>query len=119
VSVELIFLGSPSDDERFWLDVGEPDENGCWPWQGRTNEHGYGVFSVNGRDVGAHRYAFGLGHRGIPKGKHIHHRCCCEPCVNWDHLEALTPSEHSHEIQFGDHALGRLAKGQRGQESRP
>ena len=30
----------------------------CWIWQGRTNEHGYGMMRWEGRSEGTHRLSY-------------------------------------------------------------
>lgn len=42
--------------DRFWEKVDQSGE--CWLWTGGTSTNGYGRFSVNGRMVNAHRWAY-------------------------------------------------------------
>ncbi len=44
-------------EDLFWSKVTRPIGEGCWLWTGPTNGKGYGRFSVNGKQVGAHRFA--------------------------------------------------------------
>ena len=69
----------------------------CILFQGSVGGEGYGVAWINGRAVGAHRLAWLLAGRTIPrdKGVHLHHICGNKLCINADHLELLTPSDHS------------------------
>lgn len=68
---------------EFWRQVSMPNENGCRLWTGYT-EKGYGLFSWDGRMVGAHELAltFTTGERRLPELDTCH-RCnvplCCEP----------------------------------------
>lgn len=78
-------------DVRFYRHVGEPTELGCHPWTGGVYATGYPQFE--GRV--AHRFAYQIVHGSIPDGHHIHHRCRNRLCVNPEHLEALTPTQHN------------------------
>jgi hypothetical protein len=68
---------------RFWrlVRVAGPDD--CWPWLGRTDGNGDGVY--DGRT--AHRYAYELAGRLLPSGASLEHRCGNRWCVNPHHLE--------------------------------
>lgn len=59
----------------------------CIEWQGTTNDRGYGIRSVNGRQVRAHRAAVAEtdGWDAI-EGKVVMHLCDNPPCVRRDHL---------------------------------
>jgi hypothetical protein len=68
-----------ADIARFWVYV---DKGGpCWLWCGPTNrarpnrESGYGVFSIRGRHVYAHQFAFLLAGGVIPSGGFVCHDC--------------------------------------------
>lgn len=73
--------------------------DGCWVWGGARNNKGYGVVT-NGRggSMLAHRKAYEAIRGEIPAGFEIDHLCENEPCVNPDHLEAVTPEEHRRRI---------------------
>lgn len=75
--------------DRFWL--GTDVEGKCLEWTGRLDSDGYG--RLGGRLV--HRSAYEDVHGPIPDGLHIHHRCHNRSCYNVEHLEALTPREHT------------------------
>jgi hypothetical protein len=58
---------------------------------GKTGVQGYALL----RGKTAHRIAYERVHGKVPKYIHIHHICQQPSCVNPDHLQAVTASEHS------------------------
>jgi hypothetical protein len=89
------------DERRFWshVDKRRPDE--CWLWTAGLSRHGYAPFSVGGKAVGAHRWAYERFVGPIPEGLVIDHMChvageCTDAgrdclhrrCVNPMHLKA-------------------------------
>jgi hypothetical protein len=59
------------------------DGSGCWMWQGRTNESGYGEVAFRSVDYLTHRLAWTLYRGPIPPGLCVCHHCdrpaCCNP----------------------------------------
>jgi hypothetical protein len=89
--------------ERFWRQVAKTDE--CWIWTGALR-NGYGAFWVEGRTIGAHRWAYEHTVGPIPDGLTLDHTCHkrgCTPgkscphraCVNPSHLEPVTTGENT------------------------
>lgn len=75
-----------SDVERFAA-LYEISDNGCWHWHGATNK-GYGQFWIRGfTSQAAHRFAFFLATREIPRC--LDHLCRNTACVNPKHLESV------------------------------
>ena len=74
--------------QRFWAKVNKTPD--CWLWTGGKTGHGYGVFSLHGRDVRAHRAAYEFLVGAIPSGLVIDHLCRVPACVNPEHLQPVT-----------------------------
>lgn len=71
------------------------DDTGyCWPWVGRLDRDGYGIFTVkrNGFNniVAAHRVAFILANGPIRDGLQVDHVCRNRACVRPEHLDLVT-----------------------------
>ncbi len=83
--------------ERFWSRI---DKNGpvhpvlgtpCWPWMGRCDSNGYGLFDVRedsrrAHPRFAHRIAYALIFGPLPSGIFACHHCDNPPCCNPAHL---------------------------------
>jgi hypothetical protein len=98
---------------KFWdlVDRSRLGPGGCWEWQGRRRQDGYGrVYDPRRkRQQGAHRISFELAYGPIPGGLLVMHRCDHPPCVNPDHLEIGTIGRNTRDAS----ARGRLAFGGR------
>lgn len=80
---------------QFWARVSIRGPEDCWLWIGPCSQQ-YGRFYIElaRYDILAHRFAYMRFVGEIPADCVIHHRCGNPLCVNPQHLEALTPSEH-------------------------
>jgi hypothetical protein len=90
--------GSPTGSTRktpaqlFWPKVQKTED--CWLWLGSKNAKGYGVHSIKGDNVLAHRFVFALVNGAILDGMQIDHTCYTRECVNPSHLRAVTYYEN-------------------------
>lgn len=79
--------------EQFWAKVDKTTH--CWEWTGCRNEHGYGLF----RGVTAHRFAWGMEHGLLEKGKVLLHLCDNRRCVRLEHLQPGTQRENMEDMR--------------------
>jgi hypothetical protein len=103
-----------SAEERFFDKV-EITEGGCWIWRGAKDRAGYGFFSVGGKLVRVHRWAYEHFKGPIPEGKVLdHYKCQTPSCTNPDHTEPVTDyinSLRSSNPNFVAHREGRCMRG--------
>jgi hypothetical protein len=67
----------------------------CWICSWGKNGGGYPRISFAGTDYYTHRTAYLVFQGGdIPKGMDVHHKCGNKACVNPNHLELTTRSQH-------------------------
>lgn len=86
-----------ANGNAYWIAEPGPLDTPCHIWQGALNSKGYasqgnkaeGTFQVHVRNL-----ELRLG-RPIIDGHQAHHRCENKRCVNGEHLDELTPLEHS------------------------
>jgi hypothetical protein len=69
--------------------IPEPN-SGCWLWEAMDNGEGYGVISLNGKSILAHRWSYEYFVGPIPLGLDLDHKCRVRCCVNPNHVEPVT-----------------------------
>lgn len=63
---------------------------GCWQWNGATDQFGYGSISVDGKTERVHRLAYTLFVGKLEPRMMIDHLCFNEGCFNPAHLRQVT-----------------------------
>lgn len=72
------------------------ENNGCWEYNGCTNNYGYCLIMVNKKLQYAHRLAWEFyNNKKIPDGMTVDHICFNRKCINPDHLRLLSAGENS------------------------
>jgi hypothetical protein len=91
--VRVNYLGSALPDriaDKIW-----PEPNsGCWLWGAAISGTGYGMTSLNRRQISAHRLLYELLRGAIPAGLVVDHLCRNRACVNPDHMELVSTKEN-------------------------
>ena len=71
----------------------------CVVWTGTETGNGYGIISVPGRQMLAHRYAWERENGPIPEGMDIDHTCWNRLCVKVGHLRVATRGQNLQNLQ--------------------
>ena len=84
----------------FWSRVKKlRGRDGCWLWTGGVNHKGYGKFYANGNpNIRAHKFAFKLANRKLPRGKLLCHRCDVRRCVRPTHMFVGTIADNQKDM---------------------
>jgi hypothetical protein len=93
----------PADNDQLALFLSHVHVSpfGCWVWQGKRNEAGYGRFTCGGKQRFAHRVAYTWLNGDIPSGLDLDHLCRNRACINPDHLDPVTHKENQYRSRKG------------------
>lgn len=75
-------------------------ETGCWNWNWHKHPSGYAYLKSTGKMRRAHAVFYEQQFGPIPDGYQLHHTCENPPCVNPNHLELITHTDH---VRIGPH----------------
>lgn len=96
---------------RFWSKVTKGD--GCWEWHGARFKQGYGILTIGGKSLLAHRVSVELSTgKPIPEGMLVCHHCDNPPCVRPDHLFVGTDGDNVRDcVQKGRNRNQSMTRG--------
>lgn len=105
--------------DRFWEKVNKSGpihpvlQTPCWLWTGTSNgsKAGYGLTSINGQTIFAHRASYELHYGAIPDGLWVLHKCDVRTCVNPDHLFLGTCKDNAIDRQSKGRSKGEFQEG--------
>lgn len=92
-----------SFEERYAAHAAAPNENGCRLWTASLNPRGYGIMT-DGKNRGrmtihAHRRTYEhFSGEELTARDAVHHKCGVSACVEYTHLQKITPAENSAEM---------------------
>lgn len=84
-----------------------PQINGCRTWDGKLNQHGYGVCKHEGKELRAHRLVYFSLNPNADQSQVVLHSCDTPACVNPAHLSAGTQQDNMLDM----HRKGRFGGG--------
>jgi len=86
--------------EELFLKCSPEPMSGCWLWMHgvKDEKHPYGVVTLKGKKIKAHRLSYIL-HKGpIPDGMHVLHKGDNPVCCNPDHLFVGTHTDNMKDM---------------------
>ncbi len=84
--------------DRFWEKVERKGPNECWPWRGKYDKQGYGVFYIDRMARVASRIAWILTNGEPLPGYKVRHTCDRPWCCNPQHLVQGTQADNIRDM---------------------
>jgi hypothetical protein len=107
----IALWSSARSQALFWLQVKKT--RGCWLWTGTRHRQGYGLLTVGGRPLKAHRASFMLANGHMLTDMRVLHTCDNPPCVNPAHLRLGTQADNVADmVAKGRHRAPTWMRGQ-------
>jgi len=108
-------MSTKQDPQRRFLNkIRIVPETGCWEWEAKLMQSGYGGFYIDGKTTTAHRAGWILFKGDVPKTIEVCHKCDNPKCVNPDHMFLGTHEENMKDAWRKERFSNR--KIQRGEE---
>lgn len=79
-----------TEDQQRILDRSTVLHTGCWVWNLKPNDCGYGVLHVGDKTWKAHIFSYVAFIGPVPTGLELDHLCRVRACVNPWHVEPVT-----------------------------
>lgn len=102
----------PTLEERFWSRVDRRADDECWPWTG-ANCNGYGVISMDDRNVRATRVSYLLHFGPFDESLIMCHHCDNPACVNPRHLFLGSHSDNMRDMHRKNRGFAKVTHEQR------
>jgi len=93
-------------NKRFWANVQKT--RSCWEWIRYKNTKGYGMITIHGKPVMAHRLSWEMRNGPIPEGLCACHHCDNPSCVNPGHIFIGTAQDNIRDSYLKSRRVDRL-----------
>lgn len=84
----------------------------CWIWTAGKYKNQYGIFTVDGKHIKAHRACWEIWYGIIPNDQYVLHKCDLRYCVRPDHLFLGTYQDNLQDMMAKGRGKGQLKPGE-------